>query len=250
MQNIIRLLPMLCLVAGLSIAPLSTAQVFSSDVKRTALVELYTSEGCSSCPPADKWLSQLKQSPKLWKTFVPVAFHVDYWDYLGWNDRFATAEYSQRQRRYAAENAEKTVYTPGVRIGGEEFRGWQFSNLQRLEQGSDVGVLSVNIDEAGNVIAEFDSKLAELQNTHLNIAILAMNVTTNVKNGENHGRQLTHDFIVIDHITVNGVDHKFNTILSNKFLAPKNKQSYALAAWVSTQNSLLPLQATGGFLSN
>ena len=85
---------------------------FSSSVERVALVELYTSEGCSSCPPADRWLSQLNSSDKLWDNFVPVAFHVDYWDYIGWKDRFASKAYSQRQRRYAKEQGERTVYNP------------------------------------------------------------------------------------------------------------------------------------------
>ena len=61
--------------------------VFESGEARTMLVELFTSEGCSSCPPADAWISQLKESPDLWKKIVPVAFHVDYWNNLGWRDR-------------------------------------------------------------------------------------------------------------------------------------------------------------------
>ena len=63
------------------------ATTFESGVTRTTLLELFTSEGCSSCPPAEKWLSQLKSNPDLWKKIVPIAFHVDYWDHLGWRDR-------------------------------------------------------------------------------------------------------------------------------------------------------------------
>ncbi len=73
---------------------------FESGPAQTALVELYTSEGCSSCPPADHYLSGLARDPGLWKQFVPVAFHVDYWDQLGWTDRLASAQYSDRQRSY------------------------------------------------------------------------------------------------------------------------------------------------------
>src|SRR6266436_651609 len=75
---------------------------FQSNAKQTALIELYTSEGCSSCPPAEAWLSQLKADPRLWKDFVPLAFHVDYWDYLGWRDPFASKEWTARQYRYSA----------------------------------------------------------------------------------------------------------------------------------------------------
>src|SRR6266581_5068954 len=78
------------------------ATTFESGEARTMLVELFTSEGCSSCPPADAWISQLKESPDLWKKIVPVAFHVDYWNNLGWRDRFAKPEFTARQRRYVA----------------------------------------------------------------------------------------------------------------------------------------------------
>ncbi len=71
-----------------------------SDVTQSNLIELYTSEGCSSCPPADRWLSTLKDHPALWQQLVPIAFHVDYWDYIGWKDRFARAEFTDRQRRF------------------------------------------------------------------------------------------------------------------------------------------------------
>src|ERR1043166_1377606 len=73
---------------------------FQSSEQRTPLIELYTSEGCSSCPPAEAWLSKLKTEAGLWKDFVPVAFHVDYWDHLGWRDRFASAVFTERQRAY------------------------------------------------------------------------------------------------------------------------------------------------------
>ena len=80
---------------------------FESTSQQTALLELYTSEGCSSCPPADRWLSKLKNEEGLWTRFIPVALHVDYWDYIGWKDRFASPEYSNRQRKYAKEQSLK-----------------------------------------------------------------------------------------------------------------------------------------------
>ena len=85
---------------------------FESGEKRVAFVELFTSEGCSSCPPAERTLSKLTTHPSLWKTFVPVAFHVNYWDNLGWKDRFASVEFTQRQRTYASGWNSGTVYTP------------------------------------------------------------------------------------------------------------------------------------------
>src|SRR5574339_14875 len=109
MRKVLMLL-FLCLTANLmSAGPIQ----FHSSTNRTALLELYTSEGCSSCPPAEAWLSRLKSDARLWKDFVPVAFHVDYWDYLGWRDPFGAAEYSERQRGYAAQWKSRSVYTPG-----------------------------------------------------------------------------------------------------------------------------------------
>lgn len=80
----------------LSVAQLLNAAPvqFQSGLIQTSLLELYTSEGCSSCPPAEAWISGLKEGRRLWKDLVPVAFHVDYWDHLGWNDPFASKAYT------------------------------------------------------------------------------------------------------------------------------------------------------------
>src|SRR5438270_9390200 len=75
---------------------------FRSGPAKVALVELYTSEGCSSCPPAEKWLGSLTADPGLWRQFVPVAFHVNYWDNLGWRDALATKAFTDRQYAYSA----------------------------------------------------------------------------------------------------------------------------------------------------
>ena len=79
------------LLAAMRAEAQTAAIQFHSAPKRTALLELYTSEGCSSCPPAEAWLSRLEYSPRLWRDFVPVAFHVDYWNYLGWKDNWSQA---------------------------------------------------------------------------------------------------------------------------------------------------------------
>ena len=92
--------------------------------QRVHLIELFTSQGCSSCPPAEVWLSKLKSEPGLWKNFVPLAFHVDYWDYLGWRDPWATKEFSDRQRNYAEAWRRDSVYTPGFVLNGREWREW------------------------------------------------------------------------------------------------------------------------------
>jgi len=98
--------------------------IFQSQEKQTILIELYTSEGCSSCPPAESWLQQFKDNPLLWKEFIPMAFHVDYWDDLGWKDPFSQKQWTERQQRYQKQGNISQVYTPGFIISGQEWRGF------------------------------------------------------------------------------------------------------------------------------
>jgi len=96
-------------------APLCSAE---SDPQMPAVVELYTSEGCSSCPRADRWLWTLTGRPGV----LALAFHVNYWDHLGWSDRFATAEGTARQRALARAAGQLSIYTPQVRVNGHDTR--------------------------------------------------------------------------------------------------------------------------------
>ena len=95
---------------------------FESGVKRNTLIELFTSEGCSSCPPAETYLNNLKNNNELWEKWIPVAFHVDYWDYIGWKDKYATKTFGLRQSRYASLNRVSTVYTPAFMVNGSSWR--------------------------------------------------------------------------------------------------------------------------------
>jgi len=99
---------------------------FKSGLKQVSLVELYTSEGCSSCPPAEDWLNRLKNSPSLWSRFVPLAFHVDYWNSPGWKDRWSSPQFSLRQSDYAQLWHAENVYTPCFVLNGGEWTGWHF----------------------------------------------------------------------------------------------------------------------------
>src|SRR5580693_7683854 len=102
-----------CVLAVFMCAAATAAPVvFQSSDRQTALVELYTSEGCSSCPPAESWLSGMKKSSGLWNDFVPVAFHVEYWDNLGWRDKWSSKQFSDRQRDYAGVWGGDNIYTP------------------------------------------------------------------------------------------------------------------------------------------
>ena len=120
-QNVFLRLPLI----GTVMADAQTAVIkFQSAQEQTALLELYASERCSSCPLAEIWLSRLKKSPSLWKDLVPLAFHVGYWDYLGWCDLWAKASFSDRQRADAKQWRSDSIYTPGFVLNGKEWRDW------------------------------------------------------------------------------------------------------------------------------
>ncbi len=108
----------------------SDYQVWSHQGKPARIIELFTSEGCSSCPPADAYLSQFSTSEDLWQGIIPLAYHVDYWDYIGWKDRFAHPSFSQKQRLYRSYGVVASVYTPGFVVDGKEWRGF-FNPLNR-----------------------------------------------------------------------------------------------------------------------
>lgn len=222
---------------------------FESPLKQTTLLELYTSEGCSSCPPADRWLSTLKDDPRLWKEIVPVAFHVDYWNYLGWKDEFSRAEYSQRQRNYARWNNIRTVYTPGFLQNGKEWRGWFRSKHLNAVLGREVGQLAVSI-EKGEVKASFTPAEVIGDPVYLNVAWLGFNLETEVQSGENEGRTLKHDFVSYNTNAIKGTPEKDAytwRFRANVVGLPMKKGA---AFWITRGKNPTPVQATGGWLEN
>ena len=176
--------------------------VFKSDAPKATLIELYSSEGCSSCPPAEAWLSQLKTSPRLWHDLYPVAFHVDYWDGLGWPDRFARPAYTQRQRDYAASLGQDSVYTPEFVIDGHEWRGWFKGDRTPPPPPGTSGELSLTLKDQGKAAAVTYTPSANPSDSYrANIALLGLNITSDVQRGENQGSRLQHDFIVLDFVS-------------------------------------------------
>src|SRR5215471_15461328 len=143
---------MIWLAAGYTFA--SEPKTFESSDAQSSLIELFTSEGCSSCPPAEKWLSGLKSNQELWKKIVPVAFHVDYWDHLGWRDRFAKPQFTSRQQHYASTWGSDSVYTPAFVVNGKEWRDWFGGNLTPTSS-TKVGVFRVSLDADGKLGASF-----------------------------------------------------------------------------------------------
>jgi hypothetical protein len=244
---------LLYLILFLSLLPASvlaeTALTFTSPKKQATLLELYTSEGCSSCPPADRWLSTLKDHPQLWKQVIPIAFHVDYWNYLGWKDVFSKQAYSQRQRNYARFKNLRTVYTPGFLRNGNEWRGWFRNRSLAFSLGAEVGRLEVTIDN-DTVTAKFQPARSSTNSPLiLNIAWLGFDLVTEVGGGENEGKQLKHDFVSyhtdakLSSIEDGTHYWRFPLATPTDFL-PKQK---GLVFWVTRRGNPTPIQATGGW---
>src|SRR5579862_3753215 len=173
--------------------------------KGFAVVELFTSEGCSSCPPADAVVADLaKQNEE--NVFI-LGYHVDYWNYLGWKDVYSKSAFSNRQKQYASSLKLNSVYTPQIIVNGKtEFVGSDKKKLQQTiskELNSEMirpFDISAKIIDGKNVSVELAS--ADHSNETINVALVQLRAQSDVKRGENNGKQLHHINIVLDLQTI------------------------------------------------
>ena len=225
--------------------------VFESGVKRVSLLELYTSEGCRSCPPADAWLAGLMDSPGLWNDFAPLAFHVDYWNSLGWKDRWSLPEFSSRQNTYAQFWHSPNVYTPCFVLNGKEWRGWSSRRKVPPPTGEQVGVLVASSTDTNHWNVSFvPIPMANIK-YEAHVALLACGLCSDVKAGENSGRHLQHEFVVLS-LTQTGMTISNGLARGSFILAPPPhdlENILALTIWVTSANQLEAIQATGGWLN-
>jgi hypothetical protein len=175
--------------------------VVSSGERQTAVVELYTSEGCSSCPRADRWLSQLVTTSRNDLDLLALGFHVDYWDYLGWKDRFSSADYTRRQRMLGANNQQRTIYTPEFFVNGMEARGTS-NILEKIQKANrqiaPLGLkMTVSRDESELIVALHSPAEREtIGQIHHRYLVYENDLSTDVKRGENSGKVLHHQRVV------------------------------------------------------
>ncbi len=169
--------------------------------KGFAVIELFTSEGCSSCPPADALVSRVQKESSDKPVYI-LAFHVDYWNRLGWKDVFSSAEYSKRQNQYARWLKLSSVYTPQIVVNGHtEFVGSEETTLRNaiktsLEKSAGTELTFNNIKvEKDKATLKYHTEGAE-NNDVLLLALIEKNATTKVERGENGGRTLAHVQIV------------------------------------------------------
>ena len=211
-------------------------RVFESGPQRVHLIELFTSQGCSSCPAAEAWLSKLKSEPRLWKDFAPIAFHVDYWDRLGWRDPFAAKEWTARQYQYSTTWKSESVYTPGFVLDAREWSGRSVPAPSNDKPGG----LKLSISNQ-KMIAEFVSANG-VTDVDLHLAFLAFDLHTKVTAGENNGRNLTQDFVVLS-LTNQKMSNGKTEISFNP-----DSRAGAIAAWITAPNQIEPIQAVGGWI--
>ena len=160
------------------------------------VIELYTSQGCSSCPPADDFLAMLAMDPSI----LPLALHVDYWDYIGWADKFADAKFTDRQKDYAHQAGSRSIYTPQMIVGGldrvEGYKREETGELIRkhLDAAQDIGL---TVDRKGNTLTIHADANASLGgNTKVQLVRYTPSETVNIERGENAGRTITYYNIV------------------------------------------------------
>jgi hypothetical protein len=232
--------------------------VTHSPATTVALVELYTSEGCSSCPPADRWLSRIKQSGLGLDQVIPLSMHVDYWDSLGWKDRFASPTYTARQRALAQQAQSGFVYTPEIFVGRKEFRnaGSDERFLQRvaaINSQPAKASIEISLKPVSGDVLPFALKIAvkpEVAGHRLSVyaAIYEDDLTSRVNAGENSGTLLHHDHVVrrwIGPVAINGATQAYQ---SDMRIDPSWKHSaLGVVAFVEDANNgeILQALATG-----
>jgi len=235
----------------------SSVQVFTSGTERVQLIELYSSQGCSSCPAAESWLGEWVDSDELWTRRVPLNFHVDYWDRLGWPDPYASADHTERQQRYARLLGMPAPYTPGFILDGREWRGF-FSRAPLPDPPVGMpGVLRAT-RTASELAFDYvpradtrDESAPDASELVFHAALLGIGLCDRIPAGENRGRQLRQDFVVLAQSSVRA--RRDSDGFHGELRLPDSRGfeplRFALALWVTERGGLRPLQATGGWLN-
>ena len=169
------------------------------------LIELDTSEGCSSCPPADNWLSGLKDAGFTSDKVILLAFHVDYWDYIGWKDQFASPKFTARQRQAVQTGRAAFAYTPQVIFNGNDFGDWHngvsFAQAVQTNQKQQARVkltLTLSLQSSGElmVVSTEEVSASDHNNADVYFAVYENNLISSIDAGENSGHKLSHNHVV------------------------------------------------------
>lgn len=223
-----------------------------SDKHRVALLELYTSEGCSSCPPADEWLSGLAARGFGADKVLPLSMHVDYWNYIGWKDPYSAPEYTQRQRQIAQRNRLRSIYTPQLVFNGRDYRSWRQQNLKLLLDEVNAWPAAADLALSWENTASLQLKAKVTSTLHstkaddatLFIAVYENRLRSDVRAGENSGRELKHDHVVRKMYAVPFAGKRTLAKTIGFQLEPDwNRDNLGLAVFVQQQHTGEVLQA-------
>lgn len=183
-------------LAGLGLSVWTALTGVASAEGNPVVVELFTSQGCSSCPPADALLHELADREDV----IALALHVDYWDYIGWADTFASPEHTKRQRGYAAAAGARSIYTPQLVINGQDHvigaRAMELSESIRAHAAADTGVrVSVNRD-GDQLVIEGAATPARAETLVVQIVRYTPEASVDIRRGENAGRTISYSHVV------------------------------------------------------
>tara|TARA_R110000868_G_scaffold822_1_gene6094 strand:- start:19270 stop:20034 length:765 start_codon:yes stop_codon:yes gene_type:complete len=214
--------------------------------KGFALLELYTSEGCSSCPPADELMGKLQNEYKENKVYI-LAYHVDYWDRQGWKDVFSNADYTKRQYEYAKYLGKEPIYTPQLIVNGKaDYIGSEEAMVRNAIKGTLAKPKIVDLFLEANLV---DNKLnvsygvnKDSKNNRLVLAIVQKSAKSNVKRGENANRILSH-FQIVRHLESVALSGNLEGITSISLLKGFNTKEYEVIGFVQDVNSGVILAA-------
>ncbi|NRA66741.1 MAG: DUF1223 domain-containing protein [Pseudobacteriovorax sp.] len=223
------------------------SSAFAKTYKPINLIEVFTSQGCSSCPPAEDWNYQLKAHPSKFETFVTVEFHVDYWDYLGWKDRFSQSIFSKRQREYARQGYVNVVATPTVLLNGSPYRDWRRSKHPPKDKQRFPGL---EISREGDILkVSWQGNATGSRSFDLWGSLLSGSNKDRISKGENAGRTLHHHHAALGLDKSKLVYNKKSQRYEGKIKLVRSEASVpaeAFALWVSPKDKNGPIVAAGG----
>jgi hypothetical protein len=192
----------------------ATTQAVSTETKQAVLLELFTSEGCASCPPADKALAFLQRmQPVTNAEIITLGFHVDYWNNLGWRDEFSSAQFTDRQDAYGRMFKLEQVFTPQMVVDGKtQFVGNDTTKaVSEILDSAKIAKAVVNLALDGNVLKVRITEIPDHRSANVLMAVTEDNLSNNVKRGENHGQKLEHSSVVRELKTIGSIKESDKT---------------------------------------
>lgn len=225
--------------------------LIQSTSEQVTFLELYSSEGSAACPPADQWIAQFQNHPDLWRKFVPIVFHVTYWDRLGWKDRFASPEFDDRHKAFVESWKALSITTPTFVLNGVSWENWFETKEIPAAPAKQIGVLSAKALDTEEYLVSFKPLIPVSKPLEIHGALLGFAVPSQVTEGENLGKHLVHQFIVLNYRNKDFSAGENNFTTSLLFSLARKSEAARLAAvfWVTEKGNPVPLQAAGGFIS-